>query len=368
MTTLTRAHNEWAKRRDDERFASLAAIHEAALADRAEALTPDTDYRLSDFRAVAHGDTLKLVGKKGNAADFTNWSFGQFCREAAAPSTYLAKLPADLAATCINHGIVANMASLESADDAKNIRVMMTKAQDGADLKLRSISSDKYSRIWNADLTAKLLELEARGPWQPAPAAFDGSRGLYLGDRDMFCFMVDSDRRIFETNQEGGLSRGFFLSNSEVGAQAVRLTTFFYEYVCGNHRVWGASNVVDVSIRHVGDIQGKVFVEMLADLRKYAESSAADDEARFMRAKQLKLGNDADEVLQKVYGLRVNGLSQKTIKAAQKLGEQRADWYGEPNTVWSMAGALTEIARDMPNANDRAGAERAAGKVMDLIF
>jgi hypothetical protein len=28
--------------------------------------------------------------------------------------------------------------------------------------------------------------------------------------------------------------------------------TFLYEYVCGNHRVWGASNVVEVKIRHIG--------------------------------------------------------------------------------------------------------------------
>jgi len=90
----------------------------------------------------------------------------------------------------------------------------------------------KTVRIWNSEITSRLCDLEARGPWQPAPAAFDGSRGLYMGDRDLFAFMVDSGRRIFEKLPGGGLSRGFFVWNSEVGAASFGIQTFFYEYVC----------------------------------------------------------------------------------------------------------------------------------------
>jgi hypothetical protein len=132
--------------------------------------------------------------------------------------------------------------------------------------------------------------------------------------------------------------------------------------------VWGANNVIDLSFRHVGDIEGKAFANLLGDLRAYCERSPAEDEARFERAKQLKLGTTNDEVLAKTFGLRIAGLSQKNIKAAIDLSEKRVDWYGEPKTVWSMAGALTEIARDLPNANDRAALEKASGKVMDLVF
>jgi excisionase family DNA binding protein len=43
--------------------------------------------------------------------------------------------------------------------------------------------------------------------------------------------IADSNRRIFETLPGGGLSRGFFVWNSEVGAASFGIQTFFYEYV-----------------------------------------------------------------------------------------------------------------------------------------
>jgi len=62
--------------------------------------------------------------------------------------------------------------------------------------------------------------------------------GLYGSDHDMFAFMVLENRRI-EDGTEGGLSRGAFFSNSEVGGGAFRIKSFYYRHVCGNHIVWG---------------------------------------------------------------------------------------------------------------------------------
>jgi hypothetical protein len=72
-------------------------------------------------------------------------------------------------------------------------------------------------------------------------------------------FMVDDDRRIFETLPGGGLSRGFFISNSEVGDASFSLTTFLYQYVCGNHMVWGAQGVKNIRIPHIGDADERAF-------------------------------------------------------------------------------------------------------------
>jgi hypothetical protein len=214
-----------------------------------------------------------------------------------------------------------------------------------------------------------LLQLEATGPWQPAPAAFDGSRGLYLGDRDMFAFLVDNGRRIFETGPGGGLSRGFMCWNGEVGDRSIGVTTFFYEYVCGNHRIWGVKGVEELRIAHIYTDPKRAWDKLAVTLKTYAESSAEDDEAKVKAARTFELGATKEEVLDAVFKLQIGGLAKKTVDQAYDLVDgQRSDWYGSPRTAWGLAGGITEIARDLPNADDRTAADRAASKVMQIAF
>lgn len=363
-TVLMNATRQWSSRPADERYASLATMHAQAVANRnmaAHAKVP-----MKSLHVVADGDDVLLNGSTGTRAKLTHWAFGQLCGKAAAPASYLRELPAPLAADCLNNGL----ASIESSDNAAIMfaRGDTTPAGGYGELTARAILSEQYTRIWNCDVTQRLVELEQRGPWQPAPAAFDGSRGLYLGDRDMFGFMVDNNRRIFETDKGGGLSRGFFCWNSEVGAASFGVMTFLYEYVCGNHRVWGTSDVREIRIRHVGAADQTAFHKLAVELRRYAESSAADDEAKVIAARNYQIAATKDEVLDTVFGLRIPQLSMKTIEAGYDLAEQRVDWYGSPRTAWGLAGGITEIARDLPNASERVALDRAATKIMEIAF
>lgn len=356
--TLTKANSQWATRPADERFGSLQAMHDAATKFRTSAAV--AKIKANALRVAAEGNELVLTGPKGGNATLTNWSFGQVAEKAKAPANYLKTLPASIAADCINAG-------LKRADGSDH---QLLLARDGGDrLTARAVTSDKYSRIWNADITKRLLELEAKGPWQPAPAAFDGSRGLYLGDRDMFAFLVDNERRIFEKGPGGGLSRGFFTWNSEVGDASFGIMTFLYEYVCGNHRVWGVQDVNEARIIHIGrDQSAKAFEMMTVEVRKYAEASSADDEAKVLSARQYQIGASKDDVLDAIFKLKVPAITKKIATQAYDLAEQRVDWYGSPRTAWGYAGALTEIARDMPNANDRHALNLAGTRVMEMAF
>ncbi len=353
-TTLTQANNQWASRPADERFGSLQAMHDAAMSYRTTAAVAKIKH--DALRVAASGGELILTGPKGGEATMTNWSFGQVAERAKAPAAYLKTLPAQLAAECLNLGLARH-----KGPDAQ---LLVSKNPGTGLMSARAVTSDKYSRIWNADITKRLCELEARGPWQPAPAAFDGSRGLYLGDRDMFAFLVDNERRIFEKGPGGGLSRGFFCWNSEVGDASFGIMSFLYEYVCGNHRVWGAQNINEARIIHIGhDQSAKAFQMMTVEVKKYAESSAADDELKVERARTYQIGATKDEVLDAIFKLKVPTITKKLAGEAYALAEQRVDWYGSPRSAWGYAGALTEIARDMPNANDRHALNLAGTRV-----
>lgn len=352
MSTLTRAHVEWSKRAQDERYSSISDMHDKACAVYNASRTTGV-VAMSKLRAIADDVSVKVTGPSGNETSLSHWAFGQLAKHADAPASYLRNLPANLAADCLNDGL--------RRSDSEGKLLLETQA-DGS-YKARAITSERYSRIWNCDVTSRLMDIEADGLFRPAPAAFDGSRGLYLSDQDMFAFMVDSDRRIFETLPGGGLSRGFFVWNSEVGSTSIGICTFLYEFVCGNHRVWGAQNVKEVRLRHVGNqLDAKAFGMLQADLIAYANASADDDEARIERMRTTDLGSDKQAVLDALFN-RFK-VTKKLASQTYDLAEQRVDWYGSPRSVWGIAGALTEIARDMPNASDRTDLEKVGAKIM----
>lgn len=361
MSVLTRANHEWSTRPADERFSSLKDMHGRATELRTSAAV--AQIKFNALQVVDQDGEVALVGQNSKAK-LTNWAFNQLAERAHAPANYLRTLPAKVAADALNAGL-AHVGGV--ADDADKNAVVLMDRSNG--LTARCITSDKYSRIWNADITKRLVDLEAEGPWQPAPAAFDGSRGLYLGDRDMFAFLVDNDRRIFEKGPGGGLSRGFMTWNSEVGGGAFGFMSFLYEYVCGNHRIWGATNVAEMRVIHIGKDQStKAFANLAVELRKYADSSAADDEAKVETARTFQIAATKDEVLDAVFGLKSPALTRRVIGQAYDLAEERVDWYGSPRSAWGMAGGLTEIARDLPNANERQALDVAAAKVMEMAF
>lgn len=358
MTELTQASRQWASRPADERFTSLQSLHAAAVDIRQNAAT--ARMLTHDMRVIARDGDIVLQGASGNTAQLTNWSFSQLAGRAKAPASYLTQLPAPLAVECLNHGFEHNP---DIDVDSKSVLLLDRRATQ---LTARAITSERYTRIYNSDVTARLLDLQLEG-WQPAPAAFDGSRGLYLGDRDMFAFLVDNERRIFEKDPNGGLSRGFFVWNSEVGAKTIGLMSFFYNYVCGNHIVWGASQVKEIKARHVGDLDG-IMSDVAFELRRYRDSAGTETEAQIEQALTFQIAATKTEVLDAIFALRDPALTRKAIALAYDKAEAHRDWYGSPRTAWGMVNGLTEVARDLVNADDRVALEGAAGKVMELAF
>jgi len=357
MTTLMKANSQWSNRAPDERFDSIEAMHAQALLYQAQA----KEFSIKSPRVLAKAIDVsdgEIVLNNKNAtrqARLTNWSFGQLCKEAEAPPSYLSRLPAPLAKECLQTGL------MNAPDD--ECKIMF---RENGGVQLRALNSPRYSRIWNADITKRLVDLKSRGTWQEAPAAYDGSRGQYLGDRDMFAFFVDNNRRIFERAPGGGLSRGFFAWNSEVGYASFGVMMFMYQHICGNHIVWEASNISEIRVRHVGDANSRGFQNLMVQVRKYAEGSATEDEARIEAAHTYKLGTTQDEVLARLFGL--NLAPKKTMEAAYDVACKHEDWYGDPRSAWAVSSGITQIARDLPNADARVALDRVGAKVLELAW
>jgi len=382
---LFKASNQWSNRPVDERFATLQELHDAVSTYRQSAVEKTVPF--NTLRAEAKDGEVLLVGKGNIPARLTHWSFGQLAQSVNAPASYLRALPASLAVQNLNHGLV------KVAD--RSDRELLFHAN--GDLLARAITSEKYTRIWNSDITSRLLRLPDLG-WQVPPArpaypdqpgtrkatiedVLHGARfglsvnvgdeiapaGLYASDHDMFVFMVNDAKRISEPGNPDGLARGFFISNSEVGSAAFTVTRFLYRHVCGNHIVWGAKQVSELRIKHIGNADDRAFGEITGQLREYAEDSASDDEARIKRAVSCVLGKDKDEVLDRLFGIKNLGVTRKSLDLAYDLCEVREPDLN-PNSAWGMAQGLTRLSQETPYADERVDADRAAGKVLAVAF
>lgn len=382
---LMSAHNQWANRPADERFWNLADLKE--FLDGEKPLTRAQKVGVNKLRAVDLGGDVCLQGEKGNPAQLTNWSFQQLSTMCKAPASYLRTLPADLAVQNLNHGLKAI-----GSDGARECGVMF---RSNGNLLIRSVTGEDYGRIWNLDLVNR-LDVATQHGWitPPARPCVDDPRarkatpadilpnqgnfglsvkvgdmiapaGVYCGDRDMFVFLVNPDRVIDDGS--GGLMRGVFIWNSEVGAGAFKIRTFYLENVCGNHICWGASGVTDIKIIHKEGAIRKWGQKMVAQLKEYSDMSVSEEALMVKRARTFVLGQDREKVVDFLFERKALGLSRVNIEGAYDMAEK---WEhtakAPPTTAWGFVHGLTRYSQDRPYADERHNLDKIGGRILKL--
>ena len=230
--TAYTAHREWALRPPDERYASVQALYHAARARRER--TEERSIDTAGFRTEAVDDDLVLHEASGRTAALTHWSFGQLATIASAPPNYLRTLPAAIASSAINVGL--------QRQRREQHKLLVERT---APWTVLAVTSQRYARVHHDELASRVLDLMVGHPAWHLPLGYkDGEygaqrvpSGAYLGDRDMFLFLVDGNRALDDpTDQtDAGLFRGFILRNSDVGAAALSLDLFLFRAVCLNH-------------------------------------------------------------------------------------------------------------------------------------
>lgn len=367
---IFKANRQWSTRPADERFTSLQQLY-AATKHYAESAVEREGVRVDSLRVENVDGDVTLVGKGNLHATVTHWAFGQLASRVAAPAGYLRTLPATLAAQNLNHGLA------QRVRDARDSVVNLLFHVNGAYV-VRALTSDKYERIWNYEVAERLLDLEAQG-WTPArpdaswssvdvtdAAANADPRtfALYASDHDLFAFVKHGERTLDEPGNPGGLQRGLIVENSEVGASALKLTRFLYREMCGNHIIWGASDVVELKVRHVGNARDK-FALWQAEAQRYLDASASEDEAKIARAKSRLIAATKEDVLNAVFGKRAVDLSRKALDAGYDACI--ADVDGDPRSPWGLAQGLTRYSQLQPYADKRTEIDRAAGRLLDAF-
>jgi len=350
---LYRAHREWATRPADERFPDIETLYDHVQRRRNTSFSDCKN--LSDIRLTPTNGGDILLNGNSPASRFSNWSFSQLCSIVGAPAKYLRELPAELAAECMQYG-------LKKSDSTAQI--LYRNDANGTVIKTAAaFTSEKYGRIWDSDVVRFVLNATRDSAWRVPPARPNmesENSGLYASDHDVFMFFVNDSDPIEVGNAK--LGRGFFCWNSEVGSATFGLTTFLYNYVCGNHIVWGAEDVNELKIIHRKHAPQSFRRTALPVLSEYARSSSGTDSIKRVveTASETQVGNILEDVLSY---FKSKPFTRKEVTAAYEI----ADAEGEDNSnLWGMVQGLTAQAREIPFTDKRVNLERRAGRLLAM--
>ena len=337
---LTRASHELFRRTPDECFPSLGVLSQHTAWQKQEALEIWQPPRTLSVQAV-ESDLLMLDAGNDGAFTMNDWSFGQLCRLSGVAKETVNRLTPDTASRVFGETLPQGHKPLQ----------LFTQCG-----QLRSIHAASYTRLFNADLLAVIQEFAVG--FEPPPKGFNGATGLYGGEQDMFCFLIDPAG----WTEIGGeaFAPGMFVWNSETGAKSIGIETFWFQAVCANHIVWDATEVIEFSRKHTANVH-----DALSEIRQAIESLVQKRDQRrdgfvkaVQRAMQTTLGGDAEEVQK---ALSQNGIPRALAKEAIEIAQEKGRF-----TIFAMVDALTRIAGKIVNAGDRIQVDQKAAGLLAL--
>ena len=341
MVTLTRANKELYRRGPDEAFASLEELHEHC---RQEQQYSSDVWQLPQTLQpqVVNGE-LSLTLEHGGTAQLNDWSFSQMCRYSGISKETVNRFQPQ----------TATLAFRDTLPLAEKPMQLLTTGQT-----IRSVHGVSYTRLWNAELLDVVREVAV--DFSPPQAAMTGGTGLYCGEQDMFCFLIDPTGWVEIDGEE--FAPGFFVWNSEVGRRSLGMQSFWFQRICQNHIVWDAVDVVEFTRKHTANVR-----DGLQEIRRHISSLVAKRDARrdqfanvLKKAMQTRLGSDAEEVSK---ALSKNGIPQHVIKEAMAIAREQGGY-----TIFALVDALTRLAQRVTYAADRAEADYRAAQLLSLAL
>lgn len=177
----------------------------------------------TDFQPVDNDGQLRVKINGHGHFRLNDWSFSQICGMAGVSKETLNRLRPQTAAQVLTETLH------QRTEHDTELQALVHN-----DDFIRSVKSDSYKRLWSADLITLLQGFAT--DFTPAQKGAGGAAGLYAGEQDMFCFLIDPNGWA-EIGSEA-FAPGFFVWNSEVGKRTVGIQTFWFQAVCQNQCAW----------------------------------------------------------------------------------------------------------------------------------
>lgn len=341
MVNLTKASRELFTRAPDERFDSFDALLAHCQRRKFQAIEHWQPSQAIRIQQNAGQLLMRLEQAEDVTLSLSDWSFSQLCKLCEVHKETVNKVTAETAALVFRDALPRSRKPFQ-----------VYAAHDTA----LAVHGTAYSRLFDAEVLQAVRE--AAPDFTPPPSGFNGATGLYSGEQDMFAFGID-DTGWVEIGEER-FAPGFFVWNSEVGRRSLGIQTFWYQYICQNHIVWDAIEVVELKRRHIGNVQDALndVREAIVQLTKKRDERRDSFVAGIKLAMQTPLGDDAEQVTE---ALGKKGIGPRL--AAQAI-ELVPPW--QTYSVFNIVDSLTRIAGRNQYAGDRLLLDQKAAALLSL--
>lgn len=371
-TDLTR---QWIARPADEKFLTLADLERAVKARYDASREDRIDSRTIELVAPepkSRDDMHKLsVGlPDGRTAALTHWSFGQLCTLAKAPASYLRTLPSTFVADNL-------MWSLKWERGENEVKTYSTAEQ------MLAATGPDYGRIPDFEVVSAVRAFAGEGAtgdrfrapgvlnwatmmYDPKAEITADTTSYFASDRDVWIMLVDSENPIEVGKLPNGepdlLTRGFIITNSEVGRSSLKLFAFYFRASCCNRLLWGVEQFQELTMRHSKYAPARFLEEARPAIASFANGSTTRLVEAVQQAKAAKIAKDEDDALA---FLRDRKFSRTKAMAILEQGEKEE---GRPvRSAWDFAQALTANARSIAYTDERIDQERVAKSILDKV-
>lgn len=352
MAVLTLAQDQLFSRAPEDHFASFEALRDDAGAQMRRCSTLDAkDDRIlfaEDGGHVHFGDaTLRL----------THYALGQLAGMAKVPMPVLERLDGETRAKVLNRCFPRN-------------RRYRTALVDGD--RLRCITSDRYERVWDADVYEQVDRWLLPNGFIPAmPTINTDSQGtnllgntkpaLFRSDRDSFAFFY-GDKSPGDDGF-GGLRKGVVVFNSEVGAKSFGFSTFYFREMCANFLIWDATGVKARRARHTGAVVG-VVREFREELQETGAVLTTREIDAFDAAKRTRFVPEGPNEREETVRRLVREFKLPEADAMEVADLVRAPENPGEFSVWGVVNGVTSAAKGLAYAEDRTALSVVAGRVL----
>lgn len=370
-TTLQDAHNQWAKRPQDQRFQTLEELKTSV--DTRRRISRESVTEVLNLKAVPSEGGI-MLDNDGQILEPTFWSFGQLATKTESPAKFLRTLTPETTSTVINERLQQLRTKYATkTNDECSVKLMRLEEDNGS--VLQALTGPKYGRIWDSDVVQMVQTIVDRSEGKfHAPLAYSPTTGqpvpsgLYGSDHDVFAFMIDGGSML-EAGPRAKFHKGFFVWNSEVGAATFGVQTFLFNSVCGNHFVYGAHDINKFIIRHTGGGPQRFLDDAMPTLLNHTEVSMDLDtiiKAQNIRLQDLRVPGLGISPTAKEWQNAFSswkGFTRGEVREALTIAEREE---GQIDTLFDLVQGFTALARDIPHIDTRLDLERRAGKLLAL--
>jgi hypothetical protein len=367
---------QWLRRSADECFADLPTLHQYNVKKRE--ITRQQTVNLAELQVVSKDNDIAVIAA-GKELQVSNFAFTRLAQQIGASPDYLRRLSPELVASNLNYGLaniangskpVVDLQAWEIDESGRSIDVNAKLIYENNDQnRLVNVVGDKYSILFDAQLSEFAIQLQEKFGLLPAPATTNGDinhRGLYASDRDCFIFLSNCDKEVLQF-ANSPIYRGIMLWNGY--GETFGVSLFLFSGICCNYSIHQFTEKYSFTMRHTANFHSRFKpVEALDKLALGFDNDCKVERDWAKAAQSMVIGKTEEDLTDNLIKLRSPLLGKKTVQHLFEMSCDNEDIYGVPGTVWSVGNCLTEIARDKPIASTKRDYMQVAQKVFDMAL